>query len=288
MNELATRAPMLIRVLRPVGSHFLSVLFAAVVTTLLVLGWWQRDDSYLVAESGPGYALGIIGGSLMLLLLLYPLRKRVRALHGVLSMKFWFRLHMVCGILGPLAILYHANFRLGSVNSAVALVCMLLVAGSGLVGRYLYVRIHRGLYGRHKELTELQNAVLQAEAGLAGLVDEDSRAAELLQQTDRLVASEAHGLIHSLRLQRLTHRAMHATRREWRQVLKHQVRQGALDRRRARQAWQQLKHYFGAVQEIAAFRVNERLFALWHVLHLPLFIMMLITGIVHVFVVHIY
>jgi len=135
MSELATRVPFLWRVLQPAGERLLSVLFAGLMVGLLLLGWWQRDNSYLVAESGPGYALGIIGGSLMLLLLLYPLRKRIRALHGMLSMKFWFRLHMICGLLGPLAILYHANFGLGSINSAVALACMLLVAGSGLIGR---------------------------------------------------------------------------------------------------------------------------------------------------------
>jgi len=288
MSELATRVPFLWRVLQPAGERLLSVLFAGLMVGLLLLGWWQRDNSYLVAESGPGYALGIIGGSLMLLLLLYPLRKRIRALHGMLSMKFWFRLHMICGLLGPLAILYHANFGLGSINSAVALACMLLVAGSGLIGRYLYVRIHRGLYGRRKEMGEMQAAVHQAAEGLNSLVGEDSPAAELLQRTERLAASEAHGLWHSFHLRRLTREAVQECRQVWRGVLKDAVRQGALDKRTAQQAWRQLKRYVEAVQAAAAFRVNERLFASWHVLHLPLFIMMLITGIIHVFVVHIY
>jgi hypothetical protein len=32
----------------------------------------------------------------------------------------------------------------------------------------------------------------------------------------------------------------------------------------------------------------ERLFALWHVLHLPLFFMLLVAGIAHVIAVHLY
>jgi hypothetical protein len=39
---------------------------------------------------------------------------------------------------------------------------------------------------------------------------------------------------------------------------------------------------------VAEYRVYERLFSLWHVLHLPLFFMLLAAGIVHVIAVHVY
>ena len=95
---------------------------------------------------------GIIGGSLMLLLLLYSLRKRWSWLRFLGPTPSWFRAHMVLGILGPLCILYHSNFSTGATNSNVALFCMLTVAGSGLVGRYIYAHIHHGLYGRKLQL----------------------------------------------------------------------------------------------------------------------------------------
>ena len=57
-----------------VGNWFLWI----VVAGALYFGWVIRDEGYITAEAGLGYALGIIGGSLMLLLLLYPLRKRLR------------------------------------------------------------------------------------------------------------------------------------------------------------------------------------------------------------------
>merc|ERR1711879_716280 len=65
------------------------------------------------------------------------------------------------GVLGPTLILFHSNFSLGSTNSRVALFCMLLVAGSGLIGRYLYSRIHFGLYGKRASLVELTDLVRQ-------------------------------------------------------------------------------------------------------------------------------
>jgi len=43
-----------------------------------------------------------------------------------------------------------------------------------------------------------------------------------------------------------------------------------------------------ATREVAEFRVYERLFSVWHVLHVPLFLMLLAAGIVHVVSVHVY
>jgi hypothetical protein len=134
-----------------------TTLFVIASIAALYLGWRVIPlGRYITPERGIGYSLGIAGGGLMLLLLLYPARKRVRWLAFMGSVKTWFRLHMVMGIVGPILVLYHANFSLGAANSNVALVCMLVVAGSGLIGRYLYTRIHEGLYGHQSNLTELQ------------------------------------------------------------------------------------------------------------------------------------
>ena len=48
-----------------------------------------------------GYNLGLAGGIAMLLLLLYPLRKHVRALRNWGAVKHWFLAHMALGLGGP-------------------------------------------------------------------------------------------------------------------------------------------------------------------------------------------
>ena len=63
---------------------------------------------------------------------------------------------MVLGVVGPILVLFHANFHLGATNSNVALICMLLVAGSGVIGRYIYTRMHAHLDGSEDTLEELQ------------------------------------------------------------------------------------------------------------------------------------
>ena len=97
----------------------------------------------------------------MLLLFLYPLRKRWRAMREVGSTRFWFALHMTLGIVGPLLIILHSTLAFGSLNATVAFASMALVAASGIVGRFLYGRIHHGLYGRRATLAELR-----AQAGM--------------------------------------------------------------------------------------------------------------------------
>ena len=127
------------------------------VAAAVAWGWWHRADSPVDPEQGLGYALGIVGGTMMLVLLGYPLRKRARpATRAPGSVGFWFRLHMLLGLLGPLAILYHSRFTWGALNSAMALGAMIVVASSGLVGRFFYSRVHRGYSGRKLELRALK------------------------------------------------------------------------------------------------------------------------------------
>jgi hypothetical protein len=136
------------------------LIFCACLFALLAIGWFNRDQEYLIPDDGAGYWLGVVGSVLMLLLLLYPLRKhplrkrvRIRALGG--SVAFWFRAHMILGLVGPAMILFHANFTMVAINSTVATIAMLVVAASGVVGRYLYGKIHLGLYGRKAAVQEM-------------------------------------------------------------------------------------------------------------------------------------
>ena len=46
--------------------------------------------------------------------------------------------------------------------------------------------------------------------------------------------------------------------------------------------------YFSEFNKTAAFVFYERLFALWHVLHLPLFAILVFAAVLHVVAVHLY
>jgi len=262
------------------------------VAMVLLVGWQARDERYLTAEHGLGYALGILGGTMMLLLLGYPLRKRLRSMARLGSVRGWFRMHMVFGVLGPVLILFHCNFEPGSLNSNVALVSMLTVALSGLAGRFIYSRIHLGLYGRRASLAELSvdsrdsGRRLGAELEFAPDVRELLKRFEdrALARTTSVVASitRAAGLAVNtrkvrLKANRLVDRA--ASSQPWSSVER---------RRRLRALRQDIARHLRLVRKVAGFSMYERLFSFWHVLHLPLFVMLVVTAIIHIWAVHAY
>jgi len=258
------------------------------VVALLVVGWQIKEFRYLTAENGFGYFLGILGGSLMLALLLYPLRKRWRLMRRWGGIRLWFRSHMMLGVIGPVAILFHANFGLGSMNSTIALVCMLMVAGSGLVGRYFYSRIHHGLYGRHILLKDLQAAAEEKRSGLRALAGASPGLSHELDQFQALTQRERRGLVGlMLHVQAISARGR-LLRKLGVKLARGVVEQGARSPRLLREVRSDIDEYVGAQRQVATFRVYEKLFGLWHVFHLPLFIMLVVTGVVHVFAVHLY
>ena len=133
----------------------ITTLLYAFVCFIIYAGWCFEKYELVTAERGTGYYFGIIGTVLMLLLVVYPLRKRIHSLAFLGGNKLWFRLHIAFGIVGPVFILFHANFDLGSLNSQVAFFSMTIVALSGIVGRYIYLRFHHGLSGQIVSLAKL-------------------------------------------------------------------------------------------------------------------------------------
>jgi hypothetical protein len=259
---------------------------------LLAFGWVAPLTDYLTPRSGAGYALGIIGGSLMLLLLVYPLRKRMESLRFLGSNKFWFRFHMILGVAGPICIVYHCCYRLGATNSNVALVSMLIVAGSGLIGRYLYTRIHHGLYGHKVSLTELRTEAEQLKQRSDGisrvLPDFTARLdkAELrisrgLWLVPKAVSAAALYYFGRAGMRRYVHRTLRSAAATSRPIA---WQRGALTQSAERYADSRLM----ASRRVAEFASCERLFGLWHVLHVPLFGMLFVAGIIHVIAVNVY
>jgi hypothetical protein len=273
------------RLVRPAPGRSGSWLVAGGVPTLLVLAWLVTASGRYTPGSALGYALGLAGGIMMLVLFLYPLRKHMKLLRGLGPIKHWFVVHMVCGVLGPTFILMHSTFHVGSLNAAVALTCMLLVAGSGLVGRYIYTRIHHGLSGERARLRELEaELAMQLQALQPLLQDAPGVAARLkaflpaaLQPRSGIAAPLWAFLTLSIRARWTVLRCV----RELRSF-------SGGPQRRARRTEALVDTYVGSIQRVAHFTTWERLFSWWHVLHVPLVYMLVLSAIAHVVAVHIY
>lgn len=267
----------------------------AAVVLVLALAWSLREENLLRAKDGLGYWLGIVGASLMLLLLIYPIRKRIRALSSLGSVRFWFQTHMIFGILGPVLVLLHSNFNLGSLNGRVALFCTLIVASSGILGRYLYSKIHYGMYGQRATLESLRRDLTVEQDGTSSLP-----IAERINQ--RLAPLEAAALDRSRKVLGsvaaiftapfTVRRLRRALRRDVAALIDHKAAESPLIEAHRERLTEGAERYLD--QRLATFRKFaqlkgcERLFSLWHVVHFPLFLVMVAAAILHVVAVHAY
>lgn len=112
-----------------------------------------------------GHGFGIIGSGMMLLLLLYSIRKRTRFFNRLGSIDKWLDIHVYCGIIGPLFIILHTSFKVNGLI-AVSFWSMIAVVLSGLLGRYLYNHIPHGIVGNELSITDLQQANLKLSRSL--------------------------------------------------------------------------------------------------------------------------
>lgn len=265
------------------------------VIAAAIFGWLRRDR-LPSAEDGIGYALGIVGSALMLVLMLYPLRKRLPPVHWLGSVGLWFRLHMLLGLLGPLVILYHARFTYSATNSGVALLAMLIVVASGLIGRFIYGHVHRGFSQRKIETRELLDELSQSRL----LLDADGEAGHhVVQRLERLERAALVGRMtligNAVAAVTIGVRSRILYWQSLRTVHSEQVAEASASRLSPRAIMLQqraiklhLAQYLRTIRALGGFVFYDRLFRAWHYLHLPLFLFLLATATLHILAVHMY
>ena len=279
------------RLVEAPASSFVNLLGTLIMGSLVAwAAYTVAYGKYYTPRSNFGFSLGVVGALMMLALLAYPLRKRVRWMQRLGPLKHWFRVHMWLGILGPTLVLFHSTFHIRSTNAAVALFSMLFVVASGMIGRFVYTQIHYGLYGRRATLEKIQEEWLSH-------ADEARSRLHFAPQIEQWVRSFEHNalererafplnLLHFvwLGLQRrwVTIRCARRLRQIWRLDSSPSVRKGAST------AYPLIPSYLREVQRVAQFSAYERLFSLWHVLHVPLIYLLAVSTIFHIIAVYMY
>jgi hypothetical protein len=268
----------------------------SLLATLTMVGWLARDVGLVDPAHGFGYWLGIIGSSMMLVLLLYPSVKKLALSRSLGLAKHWFHVHVIFGLVGPLLILYHCNFQFDAFNSKFALYCMLAVAVSGIIGKHIYARIHADLYGHCSSMEELRTELsmaLEKSDGLAvwmpNFVKELHKLSDELQGDEitksidirRSLIWTVKPVFVRLRLYRLIYLET-AFRAKDSAVLSSNIK----GLRRSADAY--ASKYVRLMRRVAQFSLYERLFSLWHLFHLPLFLLLVISASFHVLAVHMY
>lgn len=267
--------------------------FLLLIVVALAFGWMFRGQLKIEAEEGIGYWLGVAGVTCVGLLLVYPVRKRLPSLRFLGSVPAWFHFHMALGLLAPALILFHAGFRVGSVNAGIALTSMLVVAGSGLLGRMLYVRIHRDLAGKRAEVRAMAQDAGLLRQTLVGEFAEVADIADKLEATlhkprPHVFSALGYALATSARITVARRRMLAALKRGALRVSRVKPGGRASARRLKRDGTLLVRAYCRHMRHAAYLSFFERLFALWHIVHMPLFMLMVVAAGIHIVAVHLY
>lgn len=247
-------------------------------TTALAERPFHEDYRALRPAGSRGLIYGIIGASMMILMLIYTLQKRLKIL-GRIPLRPFLDIHIFFGVIGPLFIVLHTSFKVQGLVS-ISFWSMVAVALSGYLGRYLYQQIPRHLDDRelslgeidtlHNRLTEeLSRRSGQSHEQVAGLLGrfEDAYTARATGTIRLLVGLVMRDLLRPFKkrsLRRTLRRMKGLSPREADRIVRLASRRALLKRR---------MQVLGKV---------EKLFHYWHVIHKPFAIIMYVIMIVHI------
>ncbi len=265
-----------------------NVLLVAFVASALLLAWVTLDLGGWAYYGTPlrvrgyeplhkalrptGYIahpLGVIGLTLLLMPVLYAVRKKWKKLKNLGSMPAWLNAHIFCGIVGPIAVTLHSSFKFNGIVS-IAYWSMMAVMLSGFVGRYWYVRIPQTIRGTEMTLGDIQErlATLKKELDSATL---QSGLLERVHQVEREATTVSEGRpLWSFGVKRTLRR------------LKRDLREAGVERGLIGGILAAIEEEAWLVRRIGRLNQTKRLFAMWYVFHRPLVYVMFAVAIIHV------
>ena len=224
-----------------------------------------------------GHGLGIIGSLMIILLLTYSARKRLRIFKRFGKLSIWLNYHIFLGIAGPVLITLHTTFKFSGLV-AISYWSMMAVMISGFVGRYIYVKIPRKING--EEMTrkefESQNKSLRNQ-----MTEQFHLSKEHLEMVEKLGGVEKirkrglmgiftfffMDLFNWITLRRVSHeiftdaKVPKEHRKEFYKLLSERVKNS---------------------RRIAFLQSAQKLFHYWHVIHKPFAYTMIAIMIVHI------
>ncbi|MDE3049529.1 MAG: hypothetical protein KGJ48_06460, partial [Nitrospirota bacterium] len=157
----------------PLSRRFTTVvalMAAAVAGVFLLEAFLSLDSPSPFAHTREGHLVGWVGLAVILLVFVYPIRKRIG--RNRMWPRRWFQVHMVAGVVGPLLIVLHAGAHLHALVPILAMVAMGIVTLSGIIGQAVHYLALRTLNEERRQF--LQQGVSRDEAE-ASLHDEASR-----------------------------------------------------------------------------------------------------------------
>jgi hypothetical protein len=240
----------------------------------------RHEDFWSLKPGGTlGHTFGVIGSSLMVVMLAYSIRKRARFLRNAGRLRSWLDFHIFCGVVGPLLVILHSSFKVQGLV-ALSFWSMIAVALSGVLGRYLYLQIPRTRAGDELTLAQVEEQRLELTRHLREDLQVPEEALRELDEIAQAGASpQAPLLLLLFRLpwsSALLRWRLGAFRRRLRNDLRNTPRPVLREVTRA------VRQKAVLERRLVLWSRLQQLFHYWHVLHKPFAIVMYLFMIVHI------
>jgi hypothetical protein len=238
---------------------------------------------YLRPAGYVGQTAGILAVAIFIFLWLYPLRKKFRGLAWMGSVGKWLDVHITFALMMPLLLAVHAAWRFGGIIG-LGFHAMMIVWASGIVGRYLYMRIPRSRSGLELTLEEIaatRRSMVTELAATTGL-DPVELERTLSGAASRGASPGLLGALGAMIAADFTRwRVRRQLRRRWRTLPgRHRLDDRTLDK-----AVDLAAREIALEQQVRLLQRTHRIFRYWHLLHRPIAIMALVAVVIHVAVV---
>lgn len=245
---------------------------------------WSPYHDWLKPSGYVGQSAGFLALAMFLFLWLYPLRKKFPFLAFTGGLGRWLDVHVIVGLLVPLVAAIHSAWRFSGLIG-LGYGAMMVVALSGVVGRYLYVRIPRqrsGLELGREEAAAVRRKLVGDLVASTGLPPEHIE--DLLRPVPAPRADQS-AFVTLARMARDDfgrRRAVARLLREWKQ---RGAGGKAPDRHALRRVTRLARREMALSQQVRLLDATNRVFRLWHVFHRPFAVTALLAVAVHVVVV---
>jgi uncharacterized iron-regulated membrane protein len=248
--------------------------------TLDAIARVDHDAHAILRASGStGRLYGVVGTVLILVNLLYFVRKHARILRGRGSLRTWMEVHVFAGLAGSALIVFHSAMQVRNQLAASASWALAILVTTGLIGRYMYGLLPRSESGEEEGEAAVKGrlSALRRELGeRLREVERDPVWALLASfEGSRMGALGALAQLPALPFERLRQRRQlagvarlieHPGRTEAERLLLVDLATAALD----------------ATRRLTAITLYRELFTWWRALHRAFAIVMVLAVLLHV------
>lgn len=243
-------------------------------------GYLNKYPIIYEPSKGIWHIVGWTGSSMMIIMMLYSVRKRFSIFNSLGSLRHWLSAHIFLGIMGPILVTFHTTFKFGGII-ATSFWCMIVTMVFGIMGRYIYVQIPRDLSGTELETNEIDKIAESLDIKLSeylknvnitdlfkeiSIADEKAKSLNVISALFFMIKTDIKNLYRISHLKKVIRTRYHLKGRVRKEIVSLLKKKAALIRQ---------KNFLAT---------SHRLLHYWHVLHVPLAIVMFIIMFLHIIV----